>query len=126
MGAAGYAPGMVQPNGGGGVVGGGGPPTGAASAAGGGGGGNALGAEGKAPSNTLRMRGLPFRATADEISRFFGDFQILPGGITIGQREGRPSGEAWVTFASPAESTLAMQMMNKKHMGRRYVELFEV
>jgi len=83
-----------------------------------GGGGDGAGKEG-----TLRMRGLPYRSTVDDIFRFFAGFQLLPGGIVLGQRDGRPSGEAWVTFANPAEAQRAMSM-NGKHMGSRYVELF--
>jgi len=74
-------------------------------------------------AGTIRMRGLPFRATTDDVFRFFMGFQIMPGGIVIGQRDGRPSGEAWVTFASPQEAQRALGM-NNKNMGSRYVELF--
>uniref|UniRef100_A0A7S4B3A2 RRM domain-containing protein n=1 Tax=Chrysotila carterae TaxID=13221 RepID=A0A7S4B3A2_CHRCT len=74
-------------------------------------------------SGTLRIRGIPFRATVDDVFRFFSGFQIMPGGIVIGQRDGRPSGEAWVTFASPVEAQRAMGL-NHKTMGNRYVELF--
>merc|ERR1719446_1553998 len=85
------------------------------------------GATGQPPmgkAGTLRMRGLPFRSTVDDIFRFFTGFQIMPGGIVIGQRDGRASGEAWVTFTSPTEAQRAMQNMNHKNMGSRYVELF--
>ena len=44
-------------------------------------------------AGTLRMRGLPFRSTVDDIFRFFTGFQIMPGGIVIGQRDGRASGD---------------------------------
>lgn len=74
-------------------------------------------------AGTLRMRGLPFRATVDDVYRFFNGFHVLPGGIVLGQRDGRPSGEAWVTFSSPAEAQRALGM-NHKNMGSRYVELF--
>ena len=76
----------------------------------------------RSPS-TLRMRGVPFRATIDDIVRFFGGFQTVPGGVIIGQRDGRASGEAWVTFANPAEAQRAMAK-NNTHMGSRYIELF--
>ena len=75
-------------------------------------------------AGTLRMRGPPFRSTVDDIFRFFTGFQIMPGGIVIGQRDGRASGEAWVTFTSPTEAQRAMQNMNHKNMGSRYDELF--
>lgn len=60
--------------------------------------GGVPGAAGQAPmggskAGTLRMRGLPFRSTVDDIFRFFTGFQIMPGGIVIGQRDGRASGE---------------------------------
>lgn len=88
-------------------------------------GGGPPGAGGQAPKGpgTLRMRGLPFRSTPDDVFRFFNGFHIMPGGIVIGQRDNRPSGECWVTFANPAEAQRAMGM-NHKNMGSRYVELF--
>jgi len=84
---------------------------------GGGGGGQ------KMAPGTLRMRGIPFRSTVDDIVRFFAGFQIMPGGVVLGQRDGRATGDCYVTFASPAEAQRAM-VMNNKHMGTRYVELF--
>jgi hypothetical protein len=84
---------------------------------GGGGGGQ------KMAPGTLRMRGIPFRSTVDDIVRFFAGFQIMPGGVVLGQRDGRATGDCYVTFASPAEGQRAM-VMNNKHMGTRYVELF--
>ena len=90
-------------------------------------GGPPMGAGAGAPAGkpgTLRMRGLPFRATVDDVLRFFHGFQVVqPGGVVIGHRDGRPSGEAWVTFANPAEAQRAM-CLNNKNMGSRYVELF--
>ena len=72
---------------------------------------------------TLRMRGIPYRATVEDVYRFFAGFQVMAGGVVLGQRDGRSTGECWVTFASPQEATRAM-VMNNKHMGNRYVELF--
>ena len=67
---------------------------------------------------TLRMRGLPYRATTEDVCRFFGGFQVMPGGVVLGQRDGRSTGECWVTFSSPQESARAM-VMNNKHMVSR-------
>mgnify|MGYP006141066805 CR=1 FL=1 len=78
---------------------------------------------GGAKNGTVRMRGLPFRATVDDIFRFFQGFQVMPGGIVLGQRDGRASGEAWVTFASPQEAQRAMGK-NNTNMQNRYIELF--
>jgi len=73
--------------------------------------------------STLRMRGIPFRSTVDDVLRFFQGFQVLPGGVVLGQRDGRATGDCFVTFASPFEAQRATSM-NNKHMGTRYVELF--
>jgi len=73
--------------------------------------------------STLRMRGIPFRSTVEDVMRFFAGFQVIPGGVVIGQRDGRATGDCFVTFTSPAEAQRAT-IMNNKHMGTRYVELF--
>merc|ERR1711904_631683 len=81
------------------------------------------GAVQKGHAGTLRMRGIPFRSTVDDVLRFFAGFQIMPGGVELGQRDGRATGDCFVTFTSAAEAQRAM-VMNNKHMGARYVELF--
>ena len=107
-----------QGGGGGGGPGGGGHQGGG----GGGGGGGAMGGQKMSPG-TLRMRGIPFRSTVEDVLRFFAGFQIVPGGVVLGQRDGRASGDCYVTFNNPAEAQRAM-VMNNKHMGTRYIELF--
>ena len=77
----------------------------------------------KMPAGTLRMRGIPFRSTVDDVLRFFQGFQVVPGGVVLGQRDGRATGDCFVTFINPAEAQRAL-VMNNKHMGTRYVELF--
>lgn len=74
-------------------------------------------------NGTLRMRGIPFRSTVEDVVRFFQGFQIATNGVVLGQRDGRATGDCFVTFVSPAEAQRAM-VMNNKHMGTRYVELF--
>mgnify|MGYP002016967620 CR=1 FL=1 len=41
----------------------------------------------------------------------------MPGGVVLGQREGRATGDCYVTFSNPAEAQRAM-VMNNKHMVR--------
>jgi len=84
----------------------------------------AMGAGGQGgKAGTLRMRGIPFRSTVDDVLRFFTGFQVAQGGVVLGQRDGRATGDCFVTFTSPQEAQRAM-LMNNKHMGTRYVELF--
>lgn len=70
------------------------------------------------------MRGLPFSAGKDDIMEFFKDFVLSEDSIHITFNfEGRPTGEAFVEFASPedAKSALAKDRMT---LGSRYIELF--
>ncbi|KAL5018011.1 hypothetical protein ScPMuIL_003733 [Solemya velum] len=76
--------------------------------------------------NVVRLRGLPWSATAEDVVKFFGDAEILggEGGVNFTySREGRPSGEAFVEFISP-DAVDAGLKKNNCHMGQRYIEVF--
>lgn len=76
----------------------------------------------------VKLRGLPFSATAEEIVEFFEDVEIAGGTegvlLTVGN-DGRPSGEAYVELASQDWIPEA-EKKNKEHMGKRYIEVFTV
>jgi len=77
------------------------------------------------PNRTVRMRGLPFRATVSDIQFFFSNFHVAESDIVIGyDKMGRPSGEAWVTFATEEEAQNAVSQLQHAHIGKRYIELF--
>jgi len=70
----------------------------------------------------VHMRGLPFKATDDDISNFFSP--IVP--VRIHREygdDGRISGEANVEFASYQDAQAAMQK-NRELIQHRYIELF--
>ena len=72
----------------------------------------------------VRLRGLPFEATKNDIANFFTGFSITPYGITLTMdQDGRPSGEAYVEFTSPDQVEKALAK-NKEKMGHRYIEIF--
>lgn len=72
----------------------------------------------------LRMRGLPFSATRDDIFRFFEEFNPIFESIVLTYRsDGRATGEAYIAFDSPEDSRAAMSL-HRKSMGSRYIELF--
>ncbi|XP_064632255.1 heterogeneous nuclear ribonucleoprotein H3-like isoform X2 [Lineus longissimus] len=74
----------------------------------------------------VRLRGLPWNASKADIIEFFPDCEIEGGedGIHLmTNREGRPSGEAYVNMSSPDDLTKAKEKHNK-HMGKRYIEVF--
>ena len=78
----------------------------------------------------LKMRGLPFSSTKDDIAGFFDDPNL--SGVAplshdaihiVTSLDGRPSGVAFVEFASAEEAKAAM-IRDRQSMGTRYVELF--
>lgn len=72
----------------------------------------------------LRMRGLPFSSTKDDIYRFFEIYNPILDSIVLTYRsDGRATGEAYIGFNSPDDSRSAMDL-HRKTMGSRYIELF--
>jgi len=79
----------------------------------------------------LKMRGLPYEATVAEIQAWFKDDAVAEPKPEVKEENvvlcvnfsGRPSGMAFVKFASEDEAKAAYSM-NRKNFGRRYVELF--
>ncbi|RLU15693.1 hypothetical protein DMN91_011448 [Ooceraea biroi] len=75
----------------------------------------------------VKMRGLPWSTTVDEIMKFFGDCAISNGknGVHMTMsREGRPSGEAYVEMDTPEDIEKACKR-DRDHMGHRYIEVFK-
>ncbi|XP_033899157.3 epithelial splicing regulatory protein 2-like isoform X4 [Acipenser ruthenus] len=75
----------------------------------------------------IRMRGLPFTATAEEVLSFLGpDCPVTDdkeGLLFVKYPDGRPTGDAFVLFACEEYAQNAI----KKHreiLGKRYIELF--
>ena len=92
---------------------------------GGGGGGNGADDGGSGEDGfVVRVRGLPWSATTEEIASFFGECEIKGGqeGIHMTMtREGRPSGEAYIEMESDEDCEKAVKK-DRQHMGKRYVE----
>jgi len=81
-------------------------------------------------TGVLKMRGLPFSATKDDIITFYDDPSLsVTAPLThdsihiVTSLDGRPSGMAFVEFAS-AEDAKAAMSRDRCTMGSRYVELF--
>ncbi|XP_067055293.1 heterogeneous nuclear ribonucleoprotein H-like isoform X6 [Acropora muricata] len=76
----------------------------------------------------VRLRGLPFQVSKEEIAQFFTEFkglEIVPNGITITlDEDGRTTGDAFVEFASPELASQAMKK-NEEFIRRRKIKIFK-
>eukprot|EP00775_Hariotina_reticulata_P013285 gene13285-13416_t len=74
----------------------------------------------------VRLRGLPYTATAADIVQFFQGVQLTDSDdaiILTMSVDGRPTGEAYVELANEAAQAAAMTK-HKDLMGTRYIEIF--
>ncbi|PHJ22796.1 rna recognition motif-containing protein [Cystoisospora suis] len=71
----------------------------------------------------LRLRGLPFQATADDVARFFEGYDLAgpPGdAVKLAKcRNGQPSGDAYVYFRSESEARRAKAERERCYIGNR-------
>ncbi|XP_032220211.2 epithelial splicing regulatory protein 1 [Nematostella vectensis] len=75
----------------------------------------------------LRLRGLPFSATVQDVLDFLKEHAayVAPGGVhMVYNTQGRPSGDAYVQLLSPDFAAAAANELHKHHMGERYIEVF--
>ncbi|XP_055876218.1 heterogeneous nuclear ribonucleoprotein F-like isoform X2 [Biomphalaria glabrata] len=73
----------------------------------------------------VKLRGLPFGCSKEEIAQFFTGLEIVPNGIMLPEdRQGRSTGEAFVQFASPSIAERALKK-DKERIGHRYIEIFK-
>ncbi|XP_075464012.1 G-rich sequence factor 1 isoform X1 [Ascaphus truei] len=76
----------------------------------------------------VRVRGLPWSCTADDVLNFFSDCNVRSGaeGVHfIFNRDGKPRGDAVIEFETVEDLQKAVEQ-HKKYMGQRYVEVFEM
>ncbi|GAW79944.1 RNA-binding protein [Plasmodium gonderi] len=76
----------------------------------------------------LKLRGLPFDATVDEIKAFFKDFrltnQTCPPIHIIKGFKNKPTGQAHVYFDDEEEARNACETLNRKFLRNRYIEIY--
>lgn len=70
----------------------------------------------------IQMRGLPFRASEEEIRFFFAPISVSAVQFEFGF-DSRPTGRASVAFATHKDAEKAMEK-DKNTIGNRYIELF--
>jgi len=74
----------------------------------------------------LRLRGLPYSATADEVLQFFGSpVELQSSNVHLLKRsDGRPSGDAYVVFDTEDAATQGLQY-DKQKLGSRWIDIFQ-
>ncbi|CAM9698167.1 unnamed protein product, partial [Laminaria digitata] len=73
----------------------------------------------------VRMRGLPWSANEGDIRKFFDGLPIEKDGVHVTlNRDGRPSGEAYVVFETEANAKDALKR-DKDKIGERWIDIFE-
>ncbi|XP_013167748.1 PREDICTED: heterogeneous nuclear ribonucleoprotein F [Papilio xuthus] len=77
-------------------------------------------------SHIIRLRGLPFSTTVEDVLDFLSGINVLneKEGVHLTEvRPGRPSGECFVELVSQADVDEALKK-DKENMGKRYIEVF--
>ncbi|XP_056123788.1 epithelial splicing regulatory protein 1 isoform X1 [Rhinichthys klamathensis goyatoka] len=76
----------------------------------------------------IRMRGLPFTATAEQVLQFFSPVCPVTDGtegiLFVRFPDGRPTGDAFVLFSCEEHAQNALKK-HKDILGKRYIELFK-
>ncbi|CAG7723426.1 unnamed protein product [Allacma fusca] len=74
----------------------------------------------------IRMRGLPFECSKEDVLQFFGGLDVVSNGIQLMfDSMGRSSGEAYVHFKSKEIAEKAL-LRDRQCIGHRYIEIFRV
>lgn len=71
----------------------------------------------------VRLRGLPWEATEDDVKEFLKKANVAADEIFIGSQKGRATGEAFARFPSE-ENRISALSLSGQHIGSRYIEMF--
>ncbi|EFJ42006.1 hypothetical protein VOLCADRAFT_121578 [Volvox carteri f. nagariensis] len=72
----------------------------------------------------LKMKGIPFKATAVDVRKFFTGYKVKTEGVSfIMHADGRPTGMAFIEFETPQEAVRAMEKDRAK-FGPEYGDRF--
>ena len=68
----------------------------------------------------VKLRGLPFSVTKQEVVEFFTDISLSISDVTLDVQDGKNTGFAIVEFHSVEDQQRALEM-NKKSIGTRWI-----
>lgn len=73
----------------------------------------------------LKLRGLPYQVTMEDIKHFFSGYNVVAGSIKIGLNpDGSKTGEGTVLFSSVDDARKAYKNLQNRNIGHRYIELY--
>lgn len=73
----------------------------------------------------MKLRGLPFGITQEQLSDFFRDFGVTRSDVVIEEINGKKTGFGLVFFGNEETAQRARLEKHKKNIGSRYVEVLE-
>lgn len=74
----------------------------------------------------MRLRGMPWNSSVQDVISFCSGLNIVSGGVTIAVNEdGSQTGDAYVEFATIGEADRAAKEKHKEKIGHRYIEVFK-
>jgi heterogeneous nuclear ribonucleoprotein F/H len=72
----------------------------------------------------VRIHGMPFQATREEVYEFFADYKVVPDTLIFGLADdGRKSGLGSIIFETEDDAQKAADEKNKQYIGARFVNL---
>ncbi|CAB3978688.1 epithelial splicing regulatory 1 isoform X6 [Paramuricea clavata] len=78
--------------------------------------------------NIIRLRGLPYSASVQDILDFLDEFAkyVSQAGVhMVYNYQARPTGDAFIEMKSADNAQKASESLHKKHIGERYIEVFQ-
>ena len=73
----------------------------------------------------LKLRGLPYLVTKDDIIQFFHGFGLIEDSVKIGKMANEKlTGKACVLFENTEDAKMAYNDRYKQYIGTRFIELF--
>jgi len=75
--------------------------------------------------NVIRVRGLPFKCTSDNLRKFFKGMEMTPDGILIlADGNGKNIGDGYIQFTSQEHAEQAL-LKHKETIDKRYIEVYK-
>jgi len=76
------------------------------------------------PNATVKLSGLPYTATKEDIIRFFGNgLSYMPESIKVLMKNGKSTGTGRITFESVEEAQRAIAEKQNQYIGTRFIHL---